>query len=336
MFMSLAKVLRRFRVRDLSDCGSQRMKRPVDIESRSIIDGSVEPLESRLLLAGNVTAVLTNAGTLRITGTNEANQVLVTADGFGNISVEGKAGTGTTINGAGQQFFSTGSFHAVPQDLVINLKGADDFLEIDGIAVLRNLRVITGSGDDTVGVFGALVQRDANFNLGSDNDLLGFSDVQMSGKLRVQGGSGDDMLGLAHCVSVMGTSSVNMGSGDDVALVQGFFLKTLNVSMGAGTDAVRVNRMDYVGKVRFSLGGGDDDVVIGGLVNQDSGASMQIIGGGGYEFVILSVNLAHLPTTSSVEATISTSGADSIVDDSILAIGIEYVLRGGDPLDLPC
>ncbi len=335
MFKSLVNMLSRVRERDFSNWGSQRMRRPSD-EGRWIIDGSVEPLESRLLLAGNVTAVLTNAGTLRITGSQEANQILVTADGLGNINVEGKAGTGTTINGANQQYFWTGSFHAVPQDLVINLKGADDYLEIDGIAVLRNLRVITGSGDDTVGVFGSHVQRDANFNLGSDDDLLGFSDVQMSGRLRVQGGSGNDMLGLAHCVSVMGTSSINMGSGDDVALMQGLFLNTLNVTMGAGTDAVRVNRMDYVGKVRFSMGGGDDDVVIGGLVNQDSDASMQIIGGGGYEFVILSDILAHPPKTTSVEATVSTINADSIVDDAILAIGIEYVLRGGDPFDLPC
>ena len=51
---------------------------------------NVEQLEHRQMLAGNVSAVMTNAGTLRITGSNDSNQIVITDDGFGNVVVSEK------------------------------------------------------------------------------------------------------------------------------------------------------------------------------------------------------------------------------------------------------
>ncbi len=51
------------------------------------------------MAAGDVSAELTSKGDLKIKGSNDSNQIMVTNDGFGNIRVEGMAPTGTTVNG---------------------------------------------------------------------------------------------------------------------------------------------------------------------------------------------------------------------------------------------
>lgn len=78
----------------------------------------LERLERRLPLAGNVTAQL-DGSTLRLTGDDLGNGVLVASAPGGRIAVIGNA---TTINGASSSFVTDAAVTAI----IAELKGGDD------------------------------------------------------------------------------------------------------------------------------------------------------------------------------------------------------------------
>lgn len=297
--------------------------------------GCVEPLERRQMLAGDVTAVMTSAGTLRITGSNEANQIIITDDGFGHIDVRGKAGSGTTVNGALVHGFLNTTNGEVARDLIINMRGGDDFVEIDDIAIVRNTRLNMGSGNDTVGMFDTGTRGNLRVSLGTGDDLVGFSRTTQENNVRINGGAGVDTVGIAHCFSVNGRTNINTGSGGDAILLQGEFDKPVVVSAGSGEDFVRTNRMTVHDRVRFQLGGGDDELVVGSIWASFEPFDLTVVGGAGFDTLVKHPT-APTFTERTIDAGLVNPGADLIVNDAVAAVSLLYVFRGGDPTDLPC
>lgn len=309
----------------------RRRQRRRDTESSL----DVEPLERRQMLAGDVSAILTNAGTLRITGTNDANQITITDDGVGHIEINGKPGTGTSVNGAVSHVFLNTINSEITRDLIINMRGGDDFVEIDDIFVARNTRMNMGTDNDTVGMFDTRVEGRLTVSLSSGDDLIGFSRTSVGGNMRITGAAGVDTVGFAHCFSANSRVNINTGTGSDAILLQGEFDEPVVVSAGTGDDLLRTNRMFVHDSVRFQLGGGNDELVVGSAWSSFAPFNLTVVGGPGFD-TLVEHPLAPIFTMRTIEAGLSNPNADSIIDDAIAAVSLAYVFRGGDPSDLPC
>lgn len=114
---------------------------------------AIEPLESRRLLAGDVTAEVVD-GNLLLRGDRLSNQVELRAaiDGSDAIEVIGlpsEDGDLTTINGA-----PSFTFTGVTGDIAANMRGGDDVVYIHDLDILGDLNVRTGRGNDRVLVGG--------------------------------------------------------------------------------------------------------------------------------------------------------------------------------------
>src|SRR2546423_10135015 len=95
--------------------------------------------------AGNVELRLEN-GELIITGDDADNNIIVIQECCQTVIVNGRADT--TINGSSGRFDVEGVTH----DVVINMKGGDDFVRVEVVAGFAgfptDLRIGTGKGDD--------------------------------------------------------------------------------------------------------------------------------------------------------------------------------------------
>ncbi len=108
----------------------------------------IEPLESRLAMAGNVTASVVN-GELRIDGDDVANWLVVRGTvNPGELTILGLDSTGampTTINGIASQTFS-----GVTGSIVMNLRGGDDVAHVKQAYIAGAVVIDLGAGNDTL------------------------------------------------------------------------------------------------------------------------------------------------------------------------------------------
>jgi hypothetical protein len=196
---------------------------------------SIQLLESRLPMAGNVTVTLQD-GLVTITGDDAANGVFITNTGVESLEMEGAP---TSING-------------VPG-------GSFDF------GVQRSIRVQMGGGGDFV-LCGSHEMFDLVAELGSGNDSFRGHQVDSTKELIVDGGDGDDsivMTGedrLNRFSNTAGTSMILHGGagGDLVDLVNAGAGLELVVTGGAGSDSIKLQG-GTVGNILLINGEADSD-----------------------------------------------------------------------------
>jgi hypothetical protein len=243
----------------------------------------IEPLEFRLLPAGNVAAVAQN-GSLSLQGDAASNtvEVTVTADG---VIVHGH--DGTTINGAAGDFIAFAGADSVPGDLVIRLAQGDDVALISGeLSIGGDLRFHGGKGNDRlglidVGVGGDLTIVDRRGDAGVDidqstitgdtrlrtsqgNTTLLIADSLLGGALRVKTRDGSDAVHL-DSVAVAGDPSFRLGQADNGLFVEDSQLGgDLLVRTGAGADFVMFEAASVAGPTNLQERGGDDALVVTG------------------------------------------------------------------------
>ena len=239
---------------------------------------SVESLEGRWLMAGDVLATLTD-GNLLIEGDAAANAVAVLQDhSTGMIKVQGMTdvgtvvtpGTATTINGGASAEFSSVT------SITVRLKGGDDTFLLTDVSLTGSVKVRTSDGNDNV-VIGAMADVTP---VGLDTTRLPaevlattFHQVTVGGNVLVDTGSGDDLV-LQAGVTVAGSDIVSTGKGDDHVFCDVFTdvsaaLPALGVEIGrasivlTGHDDDTVNLNTVSGKHGLILTGrGDDQVAI--------------------------------------------------------------------------
>ena len=139
--------------------------------------------------AGNV-EVREQGEVLIITGDDSDNNIIIQEGGL----VTGRADT--TVTGSVQ-----GEIH----DVVIRMRGGDDFVRVDagpGTTVFRDLKIETGMGDDTIEILGVRITHETQIDTGDGNDILlidgvrtpfGFSRSDFTSKFALDSGSGRDL-----------------------------------------------------------------------------------------------------------------------------------------------
>jgi len=188
---------------------------------------SFESLESRTVLAGNVTASVTN-GLLVVNGDNGDNQIAITQNANGGIRISALNLNGTTtINGqAGPIVLGN-----VTQGARISLGNGDDLLQLSGAA-------------NSALTFGGTTSID----LGNGDDQLQFSNFNAA-TLLLQGGSGDDQF-----LAVRDLNDPNATTGTGLT-VSGITI----LQAGNGDDTISF-RNSALNGFSFIVGGNGDDV----------------------------------------------------------------------------
>ncbi len=209
-----------------------------------------ERLECRALLTGTVRAGLVtfpNDPELIIAGDNADNHIVIhetrNFDGTINVKVDG---IGTRISASYRTWaqlvahkssnYSGTSFVFRVKNIVINMGGGNDTLEIYKTNLPGSLDIYMGSGNDTLRMMNVHFAEPPNgtvfsqwgslptIRLGGGDDLAMFNNVSSTTDLNIDGGMGNDT------VKLNGVAAGSIGSGN-----------TLSVDMGPGkSDRLRV------------------------------------------------------------------------------------------------
>jgi len=216
---------------------------------------ALEKLQARELLAGDVTAAVTN-GFLVVRGDDAANELTIERISGDKVRVTGA--TGTTING-------------LTQPAILRVRKGYD--------------IATGGGDDKLTVIGlnAVGRYEIRMDLGAGNDILVASNL-LAQRIHAGGGDGNDSITVRNSRSRRG-SGVGGGAGDDTMVLEN--LRFGNGScIDGGTGKNTVTQTNNRFGVRFTQINTDpnapsDVVNVAPVANNDSaslavGATTQI------------------------------------------------------------
>lgn len=206
---------------------------------------SIEPLESRIVPAGNILATFAG-GVLTLTAESAgaAEHIRIEmVDPAGDFPLSGQVvvsrtdGDTTVNNIAG---FITPAGQTV-RSIKLDLKGGDDDLEISGVQIPGSLTAILGEGNNSVFIDG---------------------DTSIGGALSLKSGVGNDSFDLVNGVRVAKNLTVSAGAGtNDIDLLFGVHVGgALAVSTGAGNDTVRFGRLFVGGATTAKLGDGENSL----------------------------------------------------------------------------
>ena len=176
----------------------------------------VERLQARVLLAGDVTAAVTN-GFLVIRGDDAANELTIERISGDRVQVTGA--TGTTING-------------LTQPAVLRVRKGYD--------------IATGGGDDKLTVIGlnAFGRYEIRMDLGIGNDTLVASNL-LAQRIHAGGGDGNDSITVRNSRSRRG-SGVGGGAGDDTLVLENLrFGNGSCIDGGTGNDILQESNNRY-------------------------------------------------------------------------------------------
>lgn len=287
--------------------------------NRSQFVGQTSALESRQLLAGNVTAAFSGVD-LVITGDNSANAVQVLYNGV-DVLVRGL--NGTKVNGSAADFLAVAASDTLPGDLAFNLGRGNDFARVSNfVKVTGDLQVAPGAGNDVTVIQDATITGElgvGGFSLSPSNDDAGDDNVAiidtMAGSMSVLTGSGNDVVMLATVVA--NDILVSLGTGDDVLQAQSTVEATDNLIVGAGAGNDFVIGGFKAGGFTMDLDAGNDLLFFG--IDQTDAARSAIInlGTGNDKAIAVSVSVVSL---------LSINGSKGL-DQFFLAPG--YTATGG-------
>jgi hypothetical protein len=260
---------------------------------------SAEPLESRRLLAGNV-SVNVAFGTLFISGDNADNWVSVSGTGTsGQFVVQGlndSHGAATSINHTSD---GTKTVNGV-NNIVAVLKGGDDFFEFGDANLRGSMLADMGEGNDqveigpvpcvvtwsasaptvkplqatvsssSVTIGGALV-----VNLGSGNNWLMESSTHVKCEEHVNGGNGNDDVTFTDNSPLVGLESLGTGV---------FVDRDLELNLGGGTNSLDGYDLTVGGSLRMNACG--ENTVDLSVVNIHRDAIFNLWGSGAQDLFI--------------------------------------------------
>ena len=219
------------------------------------IGAATEALEDRILLAGDVAAIVAD-GNLSLAGDDESNSVEVTHTAEG-VLVRGL--DGTTINGSAAAFVAFPDEDALPGNLQIDLGEADDVIQLSSdLRVTGDVRVDTGQGVDKVGLDGVMLDGDFSLHGGPDATFIYINDSIIGGDVRLSVGSGDNIIALTNA-SVGDDLKVQSRSGETAVLVQSTVVgDDARLHLGQDDDSLLFETVTIGDQVRVHTGSGAD------------------------------------------------------------------------------
>jgi hypothetical protein len=238
---------------------------------------SFERLETRELMAGNVTASVTS-GTLNVNGDNAANIFQLTEVSGNRWKITGLGGT--KINGKTQ--VTTGP---VTYDVQIDTAGGSD-----------HVTVLNGNVPHILNVFGD-----------DGNNVTTLQNVKVGYGLGVYGNDGNDTV-VANKVNVQAIDGIyysvfDLGNGNNVVSINNLSARDFRVYTGLGMDSVSVTNSTLqpeLSSLTINTGDARDAVA---LVNVKTPAISVDVGGGNMDVVTSVKSTADTATFADTDGT---------------------------------
>jgi hypothetical protein len=223
----------------------------------------LEGLETRAMLAGNVTAAV-RGGTLFVTGDNGDNNVVIQQTGANRFTVVGVAGSTTTVNNRPEGIVFTGNS---VRNFEIDLRGGNDTLGISNDSTYLDAL----SAELAAGLGGPVTP-----------SATTASALTLAGYANIRGGAGNDA--IAVNLKAGASIFVDGNAGSDAIVVEGSTAVSLLVNTDTGnqsTDGADYLRVRNVaisrGSIVANTFSGDDNL----LITDDSAAAFVINSGVG-------------------------------------------------------
>ena len=258
----------------------------------------VESLESRQMMAGDVTAYM-SGGNLYLTEaagqTGQENSVVISQLPGGQIHVEGNAqitnpNVSSLINGQAYQNFT------VPGGLFVNFGAGNDrviftddttaaphFTNVsinvaapEPLVIGRNVTATNTSlkttpDADQVFIFSGVTTGNMTITTGRDHDWISmgqdvpWSELNIGGTLSVNSGAGADTVNMlttqehgAGKIDIQTYTKLNEADADNVWLSNAVSNSDLNVRTGAGDDSIHLNNCTAFHDLNLNAGAGND------------------------------------------------------------------------------
>jgi len=241
------------------------MRRPQKSHRRRSDPLSLESLESRIALAGDVTVAFAN-GTLTITGDGQGNQIWVAQRGDRTVV----SPSPWEVNGATRIRFGAAvglprvEFGGV-QAVVVDLRGGDDALVMGGPpSDLLNFLALTvnlGAGNNSLSAQGIAVEQNVTVRAGDGADSFRFERATVQGATSIQTGNGVNQVSLESSL-MSGPCEIVGGRNYDWIQANEVRATTLQVRTGEGNDVVRTVYSAIDVRLDIATGLGDDRVVL--------------------------------------------------------------------------
>lgn len=230
----------------------------------------LERLEDRALLSGNVVGAVAN-GTLTLTGDAGDNDIVIDQAGLSSQQFR-VTGSGTTVNGA-----PSAIFNVVSKDVKIDLKGGNDTVVFNSVALPGDLTVKGGDGDNAVSLQASTVARHVTVRNG-----VGADSFTMAGGSRVDrnvtiiNGSGGSNTLLDDSVILWDLNLRAAGGSDSLTMAhESLVNRHLRASYGADGSSTVVDDSGITGRLTINASGALDtvDVVNGSTISRGAGIS---------------------------------------------------------------
>lgn len=264
---------------------------------------TVEGLEQRQLMAGDVTVAVDIGRILTLTGDGNDNGIVITTQGkLTQVVGLEHGGSMTTVNGDHRLTFKN------IRQVVVNFGSGDDALAVTNTTLVGSLTVQTGDGDDLVGIgdfdneriehafgltfaehwihenveplLGALtVKRDVSIDLGDgENELRGRA-TTIGRNLSVTSGVDHDIVHLEGS-GISGESgyfpgvktgldtTISTGDGDDWITLDRYVARNLTISSDADHDRIHLTDLAISRDITLSGGDGYDDMRLTNTVSK--------------------------------------------------------------------
>lgn len=240
---------------------------------------NIEKLESRLPLAGNVSAFM-SGGVLNIYGDGADNLISIESFAPGVVQVRGYADNTLVPTSVNQAPNGLKLFYDVTA-LTIDMGAGNDFLRVTNLYIRNEVTIKLGSGADRLitGTHGATndfggtaagplyIGTSLNIDAGSESDVVFQSDLHITGyagSSNIDLGTGNDMLTMQRPggsgVNVEYNTNLNIvgGSGDDIMNLRGLISRPLDIGDNSGATILNIDSADIYGKLNISTGNSAD------------------------------------------------------------------------------
>jgi hypothetical protein len=255
----------------------------------SPLELSVEALEFRTMLAGNIRVLVNNAGDVTIKGDGKSNHVEVSQDVSGDIVIRGTEDTFGQATGIkeGRDILSevvldatNGTFSG---KLTVSMGGGNDFVILRDITIDGDFNYKPGGKSDSLGFFQSTANGLSVLKTGSGNDYMNFVDATFRGDIDAVTGGGVDFIGMSNFALDSGrTANFNTGGGGDVIYLEDSIVDgNLAAQMGGLIDTIYVAEGTTLnGRIDVDMGNLFDLLAIENNVDLDS-ATLNLDGGKG-------------------------------------------------------
>ncbi|HEX8340413.1 MAG TPA: Ig-like domain-containing protein [Tepidisphaeraceae bacterium] len=250
-----------------------------------------ETLESRVLLAGNVTATFLN-GNLIVAGDVAANDITLDQTGLKSHQLRVSGASGTTVNGQAGSVVVSGVKGDVsirmalgadnvtvrdaqfPQNLGFS-QGGRDVLTIDNVAVARDLGFRNSSSVLPVNttITRTTVGKNLGLTTGDGGQLISLEAVEVTGATVIRTAKRYDVLTINDS-TFHGTVNLQTNAGNDRVLIEAGgnpagprtrFMAAVSIALDNGDDTLQLGQTaqagrssDFLGTTRFNGGAGTD------------------------------------------------------------------------------